>query len=166
MAVAKAFAAAQDSSHAALGNPSPPLRRVPAEGGGPDCDCRFAAVVPGPRARREGAEFLRRSRRHAVRRGNAALRRARRQDDAARRVRLRAPPRDRAPLRSRRRPLIARAASALLSSRAVTEPVALRGAPARSGLFSGPAERSEKTRAFYEDRFLTRARALFYARLA
>jgi two-component system sensor histidine kinase DegS len=62
--------------------------------------------------------------------------------------------------------LIARAASALLSSRAVTEPVALRGAPARSGLFSGPAERSEKTRAFYEDRFLTRARALFYARLA
>ncbi len=62
--------------------------------------------------------------------------------------------------------MIARAASALLSSRAVTEPVALAGAPARSRLFAGAAERSEKTRAFHEDRFLTRARALFYARLA
>src|SRR6266850_789272 len=30
----------------------------------------------------------------------------------------------------------------------------------------GPPERTERTRAFHEDRFLTRARALFYARLA
>ncbi len=33
-------------------------------------------------------------------------------------------------------------------------------------LVSGPSERTERTRAFQEDRFLTRARALFYARLA
>jgi signal transduction histidine kinase len=38
--------------------------------------------------------------------------------------------------------------------------------PAHGGLFSGPAERSEKSGKFSEDRFLTRARALFYARLA
>ena len=42
-------------------------------------------------------------------------------------------------------------------------PVVSRG---RSGLFGGPADRSEKSRAFLEDRFLTRARALFFARLA
>jgi signal transduction histidine kinase len=40
-----------------------------------------------------------------------------------------------------------------------------RGAPLR-GLFSGSAERSPATSAFSEDRFQTRARALFYARLA
>src|SRR5919204_4579441 len=40
------------------------------------------------------------------------------------------------------------------------------GAPSRGGLFAGPAERSEKSRIFHEDRFLTRAKALFYARLA
>src|ERR687883_1433772 len=39
-------------------------------------------------------------------------------------------------------------------------------APARRGLLAGRAERSEKSRLFQEDRFLTRARALFYARLA
>ena len=40
-------------------------------------------------------------------------------------------------------------------------------APARGGgLFAGPAERSGTTGGFTEDRFLTRARALFYARLA
>src|SRR5919199_2365676 len=39
-------------------------------------------------------------------------------------------------------------------------------AQTRGGLFAGPAERSEKSRIFQEDRFLTRARALFYARLA
>jgi signal transduction histidine kinase len=41
-----------------------------------------------------------------------------------------------------------------------------RAEAARGGLFSGPAERSEKIARFSEDRFLTRARALFYARLA
>ncbi len=41
-----------------------------------------------------------------------------------------------------------------------------RGEPPRSGLFSGVAERSDTKGAFSEDRFLTRARALFYARLA
>src|SRR5947209_13492670 len=39
-------------------------------------------------------------------------------------------------------------------------------APARGGLFAGPSERTERSRLFREDRFLTRARALFYARLA
>src|SRR3989475_6016695 len=37
---------------------------------------------------------------------------------------------------------------------------------ARRGLFAGPFERTERSRLFREDRFLTRARALFYARLA
>src|SRR5438876_10072790 len=40
------------------------------------------------------------------------------------------------------------------------------GTPARGGLFAGPSERTERSRLFREDRFLTRARALFYARLA
>src|SRR5438105_2526482 len=40
------------------------------------------------------------------------------------------------------------------------------GAPSRGGLFAGPSERTERSRVFHEDRFLTRARALFYARLA
>src|SRR2546430_732248 len=40
------------------------------------------------------------------------------------------------------------------------------GAPVRGGLFAGPSERTERSRLFREDRFLTRARALFYARLA
>jgi len=40
------------------------------------------------------------------------------------------------------------------------------GAPERPRLFSVRSERTERTRAFHEDRFLTRARALFYARLA
>src|SRR2546430_10506291 len=40
------------------------------------------------------------------------------------------------------------------------------GTPARGGLFAGPSERTERSRIFHEDRFLTRARALFYARLA
>src|SRR5438552_14044956 len=40
------------------------------------------------------------------------------------------------------------------------------GTPARGGLFAGPFERTERSRVFREDRFLTRARALFYARLA
>src|SRR3989475_8751601 len=40
------------------------------------------------------------------------------------------------------------------------------GAPARGGLFAGPSERTERSRLFREDRFLTRARALFDARLA
>jgi len=39
-------------------------------------------------------------------------------------------------------------------------------AAARSGLFGGRSERTERSRVFREDRFLTRARALFYARLA
>src|SRR5207244_120753 len=70
-------------------------------------------------------------------------------------------------LRSRRRPLIARRPSALLSSRAVSETTALvAGAPERHGTPATPSERSERTRAFHEARFLTRARALFYARLA
>lgn len=42
----------------------------------------------------------------------------------------------------------------------------LEGAPERPRLFSVRSERTERTRAFHEDRFLTRARALFYARLA
>src|SRR5207245_11432700 len=37
---------------------------------------------------------------------------------------------------------------------------------ARGGLFARPFERTERSRVFREDRFLTRARALFYARLA
>src|SRR5438105_7769048 len=37
---------------------------------------------------------------------------------------------------------------------------------ARGGLFARPFERTERSRVFQEDRFLTRARALFYARLA
>ncbi|MCA1825994.1 MAG: sensor histidine kinase [Myxococcales bacterium] len=41
------------------------------------------------------------------------------------------------------------------------------GSPPRpGGLFSAPAEKSDTKGAFSEDRFLTRARALFYARLA
>ena len=40
------------------------------------------------------------------------------------------------------------------------------GAPPSQGLFAPQPERTERTRAFHEDRFLTRARALFYARLA
>ena len=41
------------------------------------------------------------------------------------------------------------------------------GNAAASGvLVAGPSERTERTRIFQEDRFLTRARALFYARLA
>ena len=40
------------------------------------------------------------------------------------------------------------------------------GVPERPRLFSARSERTERTRAFHEDRFLTRARALFYARLA
>ena len=43
---------------------------------------------------------------------------------------------------------------------------AIASSAAGGALFADPAERSEKTRAFHEDRFLTRARALFYARLA
>ena len=63
--------------------------------------------------------------------------------------------------------MIARCPSALLSSRAVSETTALvAGAPERQGTPAPPSERSERTRAFHEDRFLTRARALFYARLA
>jgi len=63
--------------------------------------------------------------------------------------------------------LIARRPSALLSSRAVSETTALvAGAPERQGTLAASSERSERTRAFHEDRFLTRARALFYARLA
>jgi len=57
--------------------------------------------------------------------------------------------------------------SARCYRRNVGETAAVVGAaPARGGLFPGRAERSEKTQAFHEDRFLTRARALFYARLA
>jgi signal transduction histidine kinase len=49
----------------------------------------------------------------------------------------------------------------------VNETTALAAATsAEGGLFAGPPERSERTRQFHEDRFLTRARALFYARLA
>jgi two-component system sensor histidine kinase DegS len=54
----------------------------------------------------------------------------------------------------------------------VTEPAAGIGSPKEArgldarGLFSGPAERSATTFAFSEDRFQTRARALFYARIA
>jgi hypothetical protein len=56
--------------------------------------------------------------------------------------------------------LIARRPSALLSSRAVSETTALvAGAPERQGTPAAPSERSERTRAFHEDRFLTRARA-------
>jgi two-component system sensor histidine kinase DegS len=40
------------------------------------------------------------------------------------------------------------------------------GAPSRGGLFAARPERTERSRIFHEDRFLTRARALFYARLA
>src|SRR5438552_11171233 len=40
------------------------------------------------------------------------------------------------------------------------------GAPSRGGLFAARPERTERSRVFQEDRFLTRARALFYARLA
>src|SRR5437764_4758109 len=40
------------------------------------------------------------------------------------------------------------------------------GAPSRGGLFAARSERTERSRIFHEDRFLTRARALFYARLA
>jgi two-component system, NarL family, sensor histidine kinase DegS len=40
------------------------------------------------------------------------------------------------------------------------------GAPSRGEPVGAPAERTEKSRIFREDRFLTRARALFYARLA
>jgi len=40
------------------------------------------------------------------------------------------------------------------------------GAAAPGVMVSDPSERTERTRAFQEDRFLTRARALFYARLA
>src|SRR5437763_12490596 len=40
------------------------------------------------------------------------------------------------------------------------------GAPSRGGLFAGAAERTERAGIFHADRFLTRARALFYARLA
>src|SRR5207245_11732561 len=39
-------------------------------------------------------------------------------------------------------------------------------APSRGGLFAARPERTERSRIFHEDRFLTRARALFYARLA
>ena len=38
--------------------------------------------------------------------------------------------------------------------------------PPRAGLFGGSSERSGTSGVFSEDRFLTRARALFYARLA
>jgi len=41
-----------------------------------------------------------------------------------------------------------------------------RSEPARVGLFAGETTRSDTKGAFSEDRFLTRARALFYARLA
>src|SRR5437867_1886013 len=40
------------------------------------------------------------------------------------------------------------------------------GVPSRGGLFAARPERTERSRIFHEDRFLTRARALFYARLA
>jgi signal transduction histidine kinase len=40
------------------------------------------------------------------------------------------------------------------------------GAPSRRALLAGRPERTERSRVFQEDRFLTRARALFYARLA
>src|SRR5204862_7903911 len=40
------------------------------------------------------------------------------------------------------------------------------GAPSRGGLFAARPERTERSRVFQEDRFLNRARALFYARLA
>lgn len=62
--------------------------------------------------------------------------------------------------------MIARPHGALLSSGAVGETAAAVVSSGRAGLFRGPDERSERTRAFHEDRFLTRARALFYARLA
>ncbi|TMA33118.1 MAG: hypothetical protein E6J88_01330, partial [Deltaproteobacteria bacterium] len=42
----------------------------------------------------------------------------------------------------------------------------LASAPRPAGLFSSPAEKSDTKGAFSDDRFLTRARALFYARLA
>ena len=49
----------------------------------------------------------------------------------------------------------------------MSETTALLGnAPERQRLFPVRMERTERTRAFHEDRFLTRARALFYARLA
>ena len=40
------------------------------------------------------------------------------------------------------------------------------GTPRPGGLFAAPSEKSDTRGAFSEDRFLTRARALFYARLA
>jgi two-component system, NarL family, sensor histidine kinase DegS len=51
------------------------------------------------------------------------------------------------------------------TSAAVLGSARAEGAP-QKGLFSGPAERSGTSGAFSDDRFLTRARALFYARLA
>ncbi len=42
----------------------------------------------------------------------------------------------------------------------------VRGTPRPGGLFAAPSEKSDTRGAFSEDRFLTRARALFYARLA
>src|SRR5690348_15931817 len=49
----------------------------------------------------------------------------------------------------------------------VSEMTAAAGGAAAPGVMvSDPSERTERTRAFQEDRFLTRARALFYARLA
>lgn len=49
----------------------------------------------------------------------------------------------------------------------MSDVTATAGSAAAPGvLVSAPSERTERTRAFQEDRFLTRARALFYARLA
>lgn len=78
----------------------------------------------------------------------------------------------RKPARSATDQAFAPALRPLLSSRAVSEAsTALAGSAradpaARGGLFGGAAERSGTTGAFSEDRFLTRAQALFYARLA
>src|SRR5207302_153999 len=55
---------------------------------------------------------------------------------------------------------------AAIVARAMGERGTLVGAPSRGGLFAARPERTERSRIFQEDRFLTRARALFYARLA
>src|SRR5207237_914246 len=55
---------------------------------------------------------------------------------------------------------------AAIVARAMGERATLVGAPSRGGLFAARPERTERSRIFQEDRFLTRARALFYARLA
>src|SRR5205814_1835301 len=111
-------AAGQDSSDDALGNPAGPAAAGLPRATGLPAIRGARRVVPGPAAALQESESVRGSRRHQLRRRNAAVRREDRPIHAARGVRAAQASGARARLRLRRWPLIAARPSALVLSRA------------------------------------------------